>query len=178
VPPERLLKLRRALSSPHPKESLEILHQLGELFLQAVPTVFIVFFFYLFMRWSFFGPIMKVMAERKARMEGARREAEEFRAKAAEKKHADQEALRQARGVIFTEHEAVRRVALDQRAAVILEARTVANENVQTAKKRITGEIEAARGELETSGSQLAEQIVQAILDDRPQDLRPAGGAQ
>jgi F-type H+-transporting ATPase subunit b len=157
---------------------LEIVHQLGELFLQAVPTVVIVFLFYLFMRWSFFGPITKVMAERRARLEGARKEAEGFLAQAAEKKRADQEALRQARAVIFTEHEAVRRVALDQRATAILAARTHANEEVQTAKKRITAEIEAARGELETSGGELAEQIVHAILENRPQDLRPSGGVQ
>ncbi len=158
---------------------MEIVHQLGELFLQAVPTVVIVFLFYLFMRWSFFVPITKVMAERKARIEGARRrKPRAFRAQAAEKKRADQEALRQARGVIFTEQEAVRRVALDQRATTILAARTHANEEVQTAKKRITAEIEAARGELETSGGELAEQIVHAILENRPQDLRPSGGVQ
>jgi F-type H+-transporting ATPase subunit b len=155
-----------------------MLHQLGELFLEAVPTVVIVFLFYLFMRWSFFVPIMKVMAERKARTEGAKREAETFRAQAAEKQRADQEALRQARGVIFTEQEAIRRVALDERAAAIQGARNRANEEVQAAKRRIAAEIDAARGELETSGDALAEQIVQAILQNRPQDLQPVGGAQ
>jgi F0F1-type ATP synthase membrane subunit b/b' len=157
---------------------LEIVHQLGELFLEAVPTVVIVFLFYLFMRWSFFGPITKVMAERKARVEGARREAEGLREQAAEKKRADEAALRAARATIFTEHEAVRRVALDERATVIQEARTRANGEVLEAKKRIATEIRSARAELETSGSQLAEQIVQAILDSEPHDLHPAGGAQ
>src|SRR5580700_1280351 len=110
-----------------------MLHQLGELFLEAVPTVVIVFLFYLFMRWSFFVPITKVMAERKARIEGARREAEAFRGQAAEKQRADQEALRQARAEIFTEHEAIRRVALDERAAAIQQARSRANDEVQAA---------------------------------------------
>ena len=54
---------------------MEILHQLGELFLAAVPTVIIVFLFYFFMRWAFFTPIENAMAERSAKIEGARAEA-------------------------------------------------------------------------------------------------------
>ena len=54
---------------------MEIAHQLGELFLGAVPTVIIVLLFYVFMRWAFFTPIQKAMAERKALIEGARAEA-------------------------------------------------------------------------------------------------------
>lgn len=154
------------------------MHQLGELFLEAVPTVIIVFLFYLFLRWSFFDPLLKVLAQRKAGIEGARKEAEGFRAQALEKKRADQEALRQARAVIFSEQEAARRVALDARSAAIQEARSRATEEVHAAKKRVAAEIEAARGELEASGNQLAEQIVQAVLENRPGDLLPAGGAQ
>ena len=63
---------------------MEILRQLGELFLQAVPTVIIVFLFYFFMRWAFFTPIQKAMDERRERIEGAREEA--ARAKAEAKK--------------------------------------------------------------------------------------------
>ena len=55
---------------------MEIFHQLGELFLNAVPTVVIVLLFYVFMRWAFFTPILKAMAERRAHIEGARAEAE------------------------------------------------------------------------------------------------------
>ena len=157
---------------------MEILHQLGELFLEAVPTVVIVFLFYLFLRWSFFIPIEKVLHDRKARLEGARREAEAFRSRAAERQRADQDALRQARATVFSEQESARRVVLDERAAAIQQARSRANDEVHAAKKRIAAEIEAARGELEASGNVLAEQIVQAILESRPADLRPAGGAQ
>jgi len=46
---------------------VEIVNQLGELFLAAVPTVIIVFLFYLFMRWSFFQPMERVLSERRKR---------------------------------------------------------------------------------------------------------------
>ena len=62
---------------------MEILRQLGELFLQAVPTVLIIFVFYLLMRALFFKPLMAVMAEREARTAGARKAAEMAQAVAA-----------------------------------------------------------------------------------------------
>ncbi len=55
---------------------MEVLRQLGDLFVQAIPTAIIVFLFYLFLQWAFFKPIERVMAERQARTEGARAEAE------------------------------------------------------------------------------------------------------
>src|SRR6266481_1782567 len=82
---------------------MEILHQLGELFLEAVPTVIIVFLFYLFMRWAFFGPIQKAMAERSARIEGARAEAAKVEAEARQELDAYNEALKKARAQICAE---------------------------------------------------------------------------
>src|SRR5579883_1579839 len=71
---------------------MEILKQLGDLFLAAVPTAIIVFLFYLFIRWAFFGPLEHVIEERSKRIQGARFEAEELRKNAQEKMRAYQEA--------------------------------------------------------------------------------------
>lgn len=164
-------------SGLYSKKSVDLLHQLSGLFLAAVPTAVIVFLFYLFLRWSFFGPITRVMAERKARTAGARNDAERLRAEAQEKQRTRQEALRKARGEILAEQDAARRVALDQRSATIQQARGRANEEIQAAKARIGAEIEAARTELEATGNELAEEIVQAILDRQQLNLSPAGKA-
>jgi F-type H+-transporting ATPase subunit b len=155
---------------------MEILKQLGDLFLAAVPMAIIVFLFYLFLRWSFFGPIERVVAERSRRIEGARREAEELRRGVQEKSRAYQEALRNARAELFREQEAARRVALDERSKAIQQARQLANEEVQSAKKRIRVEIEGARAELEISSTHLAEEIARTILQpQRQMHPRPAG---
>jgi len=155
---------------------MEILKQLGDLFLAAVPTAIIVFLFYLFLRWSFFGPIERVVAERSKRIEGARREAEELRKTVHEKSRAYQEVLRNARAELFREQEAARRVALDERGKAIQQARQLANEEVQIAKKRIRAEIETARAELEISSTHLAEEIARTILQpQRQMHPRPAG---
>jgi F-type H+-transporting ATPase subunit b len=155
---------------------MEILKQLGDLFLAAVPTAVIVFLFYLFLRWSFFGPIERLVEERGRRMEGARRETEVLRKKAQETNRAYQLALRQARAELFREQEAARRVALDERGASLQQAREHANEAIQAAKARIRTEIQAARAELETSSTQLAEEIARAVLEpQRQMHPRPAG---
>src|SRR5947209_2720314 len=133
---------------------MEILKQLGDLFLAATPTAVLVFLFYLFLRWSFFGPIERVVRERGSRIEGARRQAEE---------------LRKARAELFREQEAARRVVLTERAASIQQARQRANEEIQEAKGRIRTEIQAARVELDRSSDQLAEEIARAILQPQPQ---------
>jgi F-type H+-transporting ATPase subunit b len=147
---------------------MEILKQLGDLFLAATPTAILVFLFYLFLRWSFFTPIERVVAERGMRIAGARREAEELRKSAQEKSRAYQDALRKARAELFREQEAKRRAALDERGASIQQARQRANEEIQGAKRRIRAEIEAARAELESSSTQLAKEIARAILQTGP----------
>jgi F-type H+-transporting ATPase subunit b len=157
---------------------MEIIHQLGDLFLAAVPTVIFVFLFYFFLRWSFFGPITRVMAQRHANIEGARRYAESVQAAAREKSRAYQETLRKTRAGIFAEQEAARRTVLEERSAMVQKARSHANDEIQIARKRVAVEIEAARGEIGASGQQLAEQIVRMILERQPLNPQPAGESQ
>jgi F0F1-type ATP synthase membrane subunit b/b' len=156
----------------------QIANQLGELFLAAVPTVIIVFLFYLFLKWSFFGPIERVLHERAAKIEGAHKEREALYAAAHEKERAYRETLRKARSEIFTEQDAARRVALDERSAVVAKARAAATEEIHAARKRIAAEREAAQGELEANSRQLAEEIARAILGQRPLPSRPSGEVQ
>src|SRR3970282_1746235 len=98
---------------------MDLLQQLGDLFLAAVPTAILVFLFYFFLRWSFFGPLLKVLAERQARIEGSRKEAESLAAAAQEKQRAYREALRKARAEVFAEQESARRLVLEERGQLI-----------------------------------------------------------
>jgi F0F1-type ATP synthase membrane subunit b/b' len=138
--------------------------QLSGLFLAAVPTVIVVFLFYFFLKWSFFGPIDRVLRERAAKIEGAHKEREQLRAAAQEKDRAYRDLLRKARLEILGEQEAARRVVLDERSAAVQKARTVATEEIHAARTRIAAETAAAKGDLEASSKQLAEQIASAVL--------------
>jgi len=142
---------------------VEIVNQLGALFLAAVPTVIIVFLFYLFLRWSFFKPMERVLSERRKRAEGARIEAESSRVATQEKQRFYTEKVRKARAEIFAEQE-----TLDERQATINTARTAAQTALQEAKKGIAADVKAARVELERSSGDLANDIAEAILAGSP----------
>ena len=147
---------------------MEIFNQLGELFLAAVPTVIIVFLFYLFMRWSFFKPMERVLSERHKRAEGARVEAEASRAAAHEKQRVYSDTVKKARGEVFAEQEVQRRRTLEDRQATINSARATAQSALQEAKKEIAAEVKAAEAELEQSKDNLANEIAEAILAGGP----------
>ena len=154
---------------------MEIAHQLGKLFLGALPTVIVVLLFYFFLRWAFFGPIQKAMAERSARIEGARAEAAAAEAGAKQELDAYHDALRKARGEIYAEQELARQEALDNRAKLLKAMRARAQEDVNAAKKRIAAELAAARTEVERETPALASQIARAILD-KPSTLQGGSG--
>jgi F0F1-type ATP synthase membrane subunit b/b' len=154
---------------------MEIAHQLGKLFLGALPTVVVVLLFYFFMRWAFFGPVQKAMAERSARIEGARAEAAAAEAGAKQEMDSYHEALRRARGEIYAEQELARQEALDNRAKLLKAMRARATEDVNAAKKRIAAEFAAARAELDRETPALANQIARAILD-KPSTLSGGSG--
>ncbi len=150
-----------------------IVHQLGELFLQAVPTVLIILLFYIILRGVFFKPLLAVIAERDARTAGAQKAAEAAQAAAAEKIKQYQDALRQARGQVYAEQEAARKRLLDERAAQIKEARAKAAAEVNAAKARVAAELAAARREIEASVAQLAAEIARRILQVPPRPSAP-----
>src|SRR6266403_35320 len=151
-----------------------IVHQLGELFLQAAPTGLIILLFYFILRAIFFKPLLAVMAERDARTVGAQKASETAQVAAAEKVKQYQEALRQARGQVYGEQEAARKKLLDERAAQIKEARMKASGEVIAAKARVAGELAAARRDVEATVAQLSAEIASRILQAPPRPGAPA----
>jgi F-type H+-transporting ATPase subunit b len=149
---------------------MEILRQLGELFLQAVPTVLIILVFYFILRGLFFKPLLKVMAERESRTSGARKAAENAQSAAAEKVKQYQNALREARAKVYAEQEVMRKKLLDERAAKLKDARAKAATQVGGAKEQISSELVAAVKDVETTVSQLSREIVSRLLQS---PLRP-----
>ncbi len=151
----------------------ELLRQLGQLFLQAIPTVVIVFLFYIFAKSVFFKPILHAMDERHRRIEGARAEAEKLQARNREKTREYEEALKHARVEIYTEQEASRQFVLDERARQLSAARAQAQQRVREEKTRIQADLVASRKLVEAQTNELAGEIVQTML--RPSGPNPAG---
>lgn len=152
----------------------EIVRQLGELFLQAVPTVLIVLAFYLILRSLFFKPLLQVMEERESRTAGAQKAAEAAQAAAAEKVKQYQEALRLARAQVYGEQEAARKKLLDERASLLRDARARAAAEVAAGKDRVAKELAVARREVEATAGQLAAEIARRFLQIPPRPGTPA----
>jgi F0F1-type ATP synthase membrane subunit b/b' len=144
---------------------MEILRQLGNLFLQAVPTVVIVFIFYLFMRWAFFTPIQKAMTEREAKIDGARKDAAAVQAAANQDLQNYDEALKKARAEIYAEQEQARQAILQERSKNLKAMRSLAQKEVAEGKKKIEAEVAAARKEIEASAPAMAAEIARSVLE-------------
>lgn len=153
---------------------MQILHQLGWLFLKSVPTIILFLLFYWFLRANFFKPLERTLAERNARISKARAEAEAVQAAAKDKTQSYEDALRKARLGVFAEQESARKTALDERTKLLQEARTAAQDTVRIQKERINREFAAARAQLENETAALAGRIAQRILE-RP--AAPLGGS-
>jgi F-type H+-transporting ATPase subunit b len=143
----------------------EMGHQLGELFLGAVPTVLILLVLYFVLKSLFFKPLLAVMADREARTAGAQNAAEAAHAAAAGKVKQYQEALKQARAKVYVEQEAARKKLLDERAALVKASRSLAASEVSAAKEKVAKEVAAAKRELEAGTPQLAAEIAKRVME-------------
>jgi F-type H+-transporting ATPase subunit b len=152
-------------TQPYSLLTMEILHQLGNLFLQAAPTVVIVSLFYLFMRWAFFTPIQKAMAEREAKIDGARKDAAAVQDAANRELQEYNEALKKARAEIYAEQEVARQAILQERSKNLKAMRSLAQKEVAEGKKKIDAEMAAARREIEASAPAMASEITRSILE-------------
>src|SRR5215470_15598130 len=140
-------------------------HQLGELFLGAVPTVLILIVLYFILKFSFFKPLLAVMAEREKRTAGAQRSAESAQVAAAEKVKQYQEVLKQARAKVYAEQEEAQKKLLDERAALLKASRNLAASEVSAAKEKMAKEVATAKRELETGAPQLAAEIAKRVME-------------
>ncbi len=114
------------------------------------------------------------MAERDARTVGAQKASEAAQAAAAEKVKQYQEALKQARGQVYSEQEAARKKLLDARTAQIKDARTKASGEVSAAKARVATELSAACRDVEATVAQLSAEIARRMLQTPPRPGAPA----
>lgn len=144
---------------------MDILHQLEGLLWGALPTTVIVLLFFLFLRWAFWKPLERVLAERQASTEGARQEAGELLAQANDKLRQYEESLRQARAEIYRQQEGARRQVLDERARLLRETREQAAQMTKQAKLDIAEDVARAKKDLDAESRRLAEDITRTLLE-------------
>jgi F-type H+-transporting ATPase subunit b len=154
----------------------ETLRQLGELALGAIPTIALFLFVWISYRLIVHKALASALAERRERTVGA---AEKAKAdvSAAERKTAEYEQkIREARLAVFKGQENRRQQILEQKMMVIAEARAAAETMVTTARAEIQKEVEIAKARVQAESSNLAQDIIRAILRSGSAARQPALG--
>jgi F-type H+-transporting ATPase subunit b len=150
----------------------EIGQQLGGLVLGSVPTMIIFLILVVAYRYILYGPLVKTLAQRRARTIGAL-EAAHAAIAAADARSQEYEAkLRAARADIFHQREQRVQQWTAQKDNALASARQAAQERVAQARSGIEAEAAAARRQIENVAGQLAAQVLQAVLPARVEEAR------
>jgi len=153
----------------------ETLRQIGELLLGSIPTI--IFFVLLFGFYVVIvhKPPAKVLAQRRARTQGAIEKARADIA-TAEARTADYEKrLREARLALFKAQEARRARAAQARAEGVAEARKQAQARIEQARATIDADKKIAMSSLDAEVGRLAAEIIRTVLEPALGSA-PAGG--
>ena len=142
----------------------QMLSDVGAILLRAIPTFILVIFLFFYLKGMFFGPLEKVLGERRSKTDGARKQAKHS-IEAAELKVAQYEVqLRAARSEVFAKVEAERKQWSDAQAAQISTAREKSHALVKEARAQIAKDADVARATLATQAESLAAQITASVL--------------
>ncbi len=142
----------------------DIVQQLGQLFIGAIPTALLFIVLVLCYQFLVQGPLTAALARRRALTEGAMEDARKMVA-SAEAKTADYaERLRQARAEAYKARELRVRQWNAERDAALDTARSSAGQKVREAKAELDAEAASARQALQASAADLAGQALRAVL--------------
>jgi F-type H+-transporting ATPase subunit b len=142
----------------------ETIHALGGILLKAVPTFLLVILLHFFLKYSFFGPLERVLKARFDATDGARKRAEEMVAKAAAKAAEYEAAMRAAKTEVYQAQEQSHKRLEEQRKVQVQAARTAAEATIKEARAALAVDVEHARQELARQSEVLAGQIADRVL--------------
>jgi F-type H+-transporting ATPase subunit b len=142
----------------------EILQQLVPLLIGSIPTILIFLTLVLSYKFLLHGPLLKVLAERRARTEGAVGRAHAAIAAADAKAQEYEARLRAARAEIFHAREARVKTWNAERESALASARRTARERVHAAKAEIDVQADSSKQEIQRSADTLAADILRAVL--------------
>jgi len=141
-----------------------LLKQLGDLIVGSIPTMTLFIILVLAYRFVLYGPLTRMLAERRARTQGAVEKAADAIAAADAKSQEYEARLRAARAEIFRHREQLIHQWNAERESALASARLAAQERVRVAEGALKQQTADARKQIEGSTEQLASQILQAIL--------------
>jgi F-type H+-transporting ATPase subunit b len=145
----------------------QTLQALGGILLKAIPTAVLLLVLLFYFKAMLFGPLDRILEQRRELTEGARQAAERSLATADQKSREFEAKLREARAQIYKEQEEIRRKWLEDQSAQVAQARAKMEASVKDAKQSLAAEAAAARASLVSDSAALADQIATAVLTRR-----------
>jgi F-type H+-transporting ATPase subunit b len=146
----------------------DILNQLGQLFLQSIPTVIFVFFLLVILDWLFFRPLTQVLRKREDATVGALARAREQSTTAENKAREYDAAFQSARQEVYRRREVERKAALQERETTLQEGREQSEVWRQSAQATLRKDVEAVKQDLQTACRSLAQEITEIVLGAAP----------
>jgi F-type H+-transporting ATPase subunit b len=141
-----------------------ILQQLGAMFVGAIPTTLLFIVLVVAYQVLVQGPLTATLAKRRALTEGAMEDAQKAIAQAEERTAEYAAKLRQARAEVYKVREQRVKQLNAERDAALNAARKAAALKVNEARAQIEAEAATARRGIQSSASDLAGQVVRAVL--------------
>ena len=141
-----------------------ILHQLGDLWLGSVPTVILFLLVLIFYKTLVYTPLLKVLAERRARTLGTVENAAAAIQSADAKSQEYEARLRAARLEIGRQREQRLQHWNRERENILTDARHASDETVKTARTNMDREVETAKAGIEANVDSLANDVLRVVL--------------
>ncbi len=142
----------------------ETLKQLGGLLLGAIPTVI----FFLLLYWLYtvlvHKPLVRVLAERRAKTEGTIEKARADIAAAEARTAEYEQRIREARVAVFRAQEARRQQITQKRSAAVAAARAKAQTQVEQARAVLEKDKSEAQAGLTAEAGKLVTEIIRVVL--------------
>ena len=142
----------------------ELLRQLGELALGAIPTLIVFILLVLAYRFILYGRLTAVRAERRERTAGAMEKAHLAIGQADVRSQEYEARLRAARAEIFRSREQRIHQWNVERDRALAAARLTAQQRVHEAQTALEAQAGGARRQIEASANQLAAEVLAAVL--------------
>jgi len=153
----------------------EILQQLEPLLLGSVPTMILFLILVLAYKYILHAPLLKILAERRQRTQGAVEKASEAIAAADAKVQEYDAKLRAAKAEIYRARENRVKAWATERESSLDAARQAARERVLAAKTALDTRAEVLKLEVERGSDDLAADILKAVLPNSGNALLAEG---
>lgn len=135
--------------------------------LGAIPTIVLFTITYVAYRVIVHKPLLRMLAERRARTQGAVEKAQQDMASAEAKTSEYERQLREARMEIRKAQEARRHKWIEERTAMAQQVRAEAEQRVEAERASLSQDVERAKAEIESHAESLAQEVVAAVMKTR-----------